>query len=33
MKDLEFGNEDLDYGSKTNELPHLGKKTPVQHVW
>jgi hypothetical protein len=32
IEDPGFGNEDLDYGSKSEELPHLGKKNPVQHV-
>jgi hypothetical protein len=26
IEDLGFGNEDLDCGSKSEELPHLGKK-------
>ncbi len=26
IEDLGFGNEDLDCGSRSEELPHLGKK-------
>ncbi len=32
-KDPRFGNEDLDCGNESEELPHLGLKSSLSYLW